>query len=303
MSTENQQRILGYFIEEAREHLTTLEKGLLNLSEVICDQEEVNELFRAAHSIKGGGGMLGYTSIQKTAHRFEDAFKFLQENRVTIDSQLESLFLSGLDALQELIDKLEEPSGLQAEEAARIVQAAEPKFDELQQYLERSMDAPAPAATPAPAAAATLNTAPLNNDERANRIRALLRKMLAEFKQADTSEGRRILQDLCDRLEAVTNEGGWVTLVQAIKIAAANPQYSYSTLAPVAIKELKGGSDLLELERAGEIAPSEALQRLGAADVQQVLLPVEPHGATEILRRVFNPQQLDQIAQLLVASR
>jgi type IV pili sensor histidine kinase/response regulator len=86
----DQQRILGYFIEEAKEHLETLERGILELSSVMEDTERVNEMFRAAHSIKGGAAMLGYSSIQKIAHRLEDAFKILKENRVVVDQKLES---------------------------------------------------------------------------------------------------------------------------------------------------------------------------------------------------------------------
>ena len=59
----DQQKILGYFIEEAKEHLETLERGILDLSAVIEDQERVNEMFRAAHSVKGGAAMLGYSGI------------------------------------------------------------------------------------------------------------------------------------------------------------------------------------------------------------------------------------------------
>ena len=78
MDAGNQQRILGYFIEEAKEHLETLEKGLLDLPSVVKEPERVNEMFRAAHSVKGGAAMLGFGSIQKTAHRLEDSFKILK---------------------------------------------------------------------------------------------------------------------------------------------------------------------------------------------------------------------------------
>jgi chemotaxis protein histidine kinase CheA len=80
LDAANAQRILGYFIEEAKEHLETLEKGILDLSNMANDSEQVNEMFRAAHSVKGGAAMLGYTSIQKTAHRLEDA-KWLRQQR------------------------------------------------------------------------------------------------------------------------------------------------------------------------------------------------------------------------------
>ena len=105
----DQQKILGYFIEEAKEHLETLERGILDLSAVIEDQERVNEMFRAAHSVKGGAAMLGYSSIQKVAHRLEDAFKVLKENRVGVDQKLESFFLRGYDVLQDLVEKLQGP--------------------------------------------------------------------------------------------------------------------------------------------------------------------------------------------------
>lgn len=80
--------------------------------------------------------MLSFSSIQKTAHRLEDAFKFLQENDVEVDSKLESLFLNGFDTLQDLIVLLESPGGYEAERADKIAKAAEPRFVELQQYLE-----------------------------------------------------------------------------------------------------------------------------------------------------------------------
>ncbi|MBC7516036.1 MAG: Hpt domain-containing protein, partial [Alkalinema sp. FL-bin-369] len=54
MQPEQQQRIMGYFIEEAKDHLNTIEQGLLNLQGTLDDSEMVNEVFRAAHSVKGG---------------------------------------------------------------------------------------------------------------------------------------------------------------------------------------------------------------------------------------------------------
>jgi len=293
--SDNQQRILGYFIEEAREHLTTLEKGLLNLSDVIADSEEVNELFRAAHSIKGGGAMLGYSSIQKVAHRLEDSFKFLQEHSVTVDEHLESLFLNGFDALKTLVDQLEELGGLQPEAAEGLLQQAEPNFAELQTYLS-SAAANTPAAAPAPTPAA----APAAPD---TDIRSLLRQLLDQFKRADAPETRERLKELCDRLAAASDAGGWQNLVRVAKAACSNRKHTYRAIAPVAIAELKRGSDLLEAGRAGDIAPSETLERLATTGTPHVLLPVDPQAAADTLRRLFDPKQLDRVMQLLASSR
>ncbi len=78
---------MGYFIEEAKEHLDTIEQGLLNLKATMADTERLNELFRAAHSVKGGAAMLGLNSIQKIGHHLEDCFKLLKEHPVEIDHQ------------------------------------------------------------------------------------------------------------------------------------------------------------------------------------------------------------------------
>jgi chemotaxis protein histidine kinase CheA len=100
MQPEQQQRIMGYFIEEAKDHLNTIEQGLLSLQSTMEDTEMVNEVFRAAHSVKGGAAMLGINSIQKTAHRLEDCFKVLKESPVKVDSQLESSFCGYLIPLR-----------------------------------------------------------------------------------------------------------------------------------------------------------------------------------------------------------
>ena len=107
MLQEQEQRILGYFIEEAKDHLNTIEQGLLNLEDTLQDSETVNEVFRAAHSIKGGAAMLGLDSIQKISHHLEDYFKVLKEcPEVEVDQKLESLFLALFDTLKELIEEL-----------------------------------------------------------------------------------------------------------------------------------------------------------------------------------------------------
>ena len=135
-----QQRILGYFIEEAEDHLNTIEQGLLSLQSTIEDTETVNEVLRAAHSIKGGAAMLGLYSIQKTAHRLEDFIKILQESPLKADYQLESLFLSVFDTLKTLIEQLTGAFGLTDEIATSIMSNAEPFFSELNKTLSKLVE-------------------------------------------------------------------------------------------------------------------------------------------------------------------
>ena len=117
MTMQQDERILGYFIEEAREQLHTIEQGLLNLEITLKNSEMINEVFRAAHSIKGGASMLGLNSIQHTSHCLEDWFKILQEHPVKIDLNLESLLLDICDRLKTLIDNISHPTGLSEQES------------------------------------------------------------------------------------------------------------------------------------------------------------------------------------------
>ncbi|WP_414550661.1 response regulator [Anabaena sp. CCY 0017] len=136
MLPEQQQRILGYFIEEARDHLNTIEQGLMNLQSTLDDQEMVNEVFRAAHSIKGSAAMLGLNSIQHTAHRLEDCFKVLKEHPVQVDEKLESLFLGVSDTLKVLLEHLSGPFGLSEEAANTLMSETEPVFTWLYEHLD-----------------------------------------------------------------------------------------------------------------------------------------------------------------------
>jgi chemotaxis protein histidine kinase CheA len=294
LDAANTQKILGYFIEEAKEHLETLEQGILDLGNLVNDSEQMNEMFRAAHSVKGGAAMLGYTSIQKTAHRLEDAFKILKENRIQVDQKLESLFLKGYDMLQILIDKLQSPFGLQVEEANNIVKEGEPTFAQLQTHLTYLLGQGQPSATPAITSGTSISVA----------VREILKQMLQIFKQEETIASRQQLEKLGLSLaQLATDHKKWQYLVKNAQLALANPKHSYRTLAPVIIKELKQASDLLELGREQEISLSPELQKLATAKLPQILITLEPQSLASTLLQIFDRQQVSQLVQLLQKSR
>ncbi len=135
MQVEAQQRILGYFIEEARDHLNTLEQGLMELRHPDEDGERMKELFRAAHSIKGGAGMLGLQAIRTVSHRLEDNFKTLQEQPIAISQTLESLLLRTVDILQSLLQQLQVPGGPNPAIEAQALEEAEPLMQRIERHL------------------------------------------------------------------------------------------------------------------------------------------------------------------------
>ncbi|MBD1842831.1 Hpt domain-containing protein [Cyanobacteria bacterium FACHB-63] len=304
MQTVKQQQILGYFIEEAKEHLDTIEHGLVDLAATMADSERVNELFRAAHSVKGGAAMLGFDGIQRTAHHFEDCFKILKEHPVKIDQRLEDLFLKGFDTLKELIEALQSPFGLREEEAQQAVSASEPTFRELQTYLSTLIAGrsatPKVSAFPQGVAA---------------QVTAVLKAMLQLFKQGDSQKSRQQLIALCNRLIQVSSTTpAWVLLLQMAQRAIANPKNSYATLAPVVIKNLKQASDFLLTGSANRIAISPNLKNLVSPPTQpekpplpvlpaakpQITISLEPRAAARSLVESFNKAELLEIAEFIM---
>ncbi len=65
------EEIAALFVEESKEGLDIMESGLLNLDLGAADPETMNTIFRAAHSIKGGGATFGYTEVSEFAHHVE----------------------------------------------------------------------------------------------------------------------------------------------------------------------------------------------------------------------------------------
>ena len=273
MMPEQQQRILGYFIEEAKDHLNTIEQGLLGLQATIEDPETVNEVFRAAHSIKGGAAMLGIESVQQTAHRLEDYFKILKESPIQTDRTLESMFLQVFDGLQSLVEELQGPFGLTDDKSKEVMTDLEPVFGQLEAHLNTlAANAPAAAlaATPAKPASTVASTA-AHTEESALKlvfrsdIPGHLREMLGLFKQADTADGRAALQTVCATLQQIGEQfelSAWCELAQAAYRAVGNTEQTYRALAPVVIKDLKQAQEQVLNGRGDGITPSAAMQEL-----------------------------------------
>ncbi len=299
----DQEKILGYFIEEAQEHLETLERGILNLATVVEDHEQVNEMFRAAHSVKGGAAMLGYSSIQKTAHRLEDSFKVLKDTPITVDQKLESLFLKGYDVLQDLIEKLQSPTGLEPNEADSIVEGASQQFEELQNYLNYLKIHKSGVEYAEQKESEILASPNVNSDlDIATEIKKILRKMLQVFRQESSSQTRRKLEEYCGQLgKLAPKQDSWQHLLSACRQAIANPIHSYPTLAPVVLKGLKQGCDCFSLDRPEDIQVGKGLKQLASSQLPQILIPLDPVEAAIILKQAFDEQQCQTLIRQMTA--
>ncbi|MCS6781668.1 MAG: Hpt domain-containing protein [Gloeomargarita sp. SKYBB_i_bin120] len=291
MLPEQQRKILLYFIEEAKEHLQTLEQGLMNLQANARNSEMVNEMFRAAHSIKGGAAMLGFDSIRRTAHRLEDCLKIVKEHPSTqVDQETENLFLQGLETLETLIQRLEQ-GDFTEEMGQAALQQAEPLFGLLQQRLT-GMPVETKPAVPANFSAQVLG---------------ILRQILETVKQGDGAECAQRVADLCGQLGNLAPDiSTWQTLTQTAQRAATNPRVPLTKIAGVLLKELKQASELIQQGKSQQVAPSEVLCRLAGGETvapaapKQITIPLEPQEAAKLLVAHFEPAQLTLLAKLLV---
>jgi chemosensory pili system protein ChpA (sensor histidine kinase/response regulator) len=321
MQPEQQQRILGYFLEEAREHLNTIEQGLLNLQSTLNDSEMINEVFRAAHSIKGGAAMLGLSSIQHTSHQLEDCFKILKEHPIQVDQRLESLLLDICDTLKALVDNLGNPFGLSEEKAQALMSKTEPVMQWLNKHIEillkqgdsgvisfnNSSLTRLQLDTPVPIQVQKLSvTTKQNQDwtEFQTQVLQILRKMLQQFKQTNLGNSRENLQECCHQLAKIgkdLNLSNWCSLCESAALAISNPNNSYLTLAKIIITEIKQAQELVFQNRDAEIAISQQLETLFPLP-QRSLLELEETPTGETLFTEPTELNLDSVASVNITN-
>ena len=90
------------FVEEATELLLTLEEGILALEDNASAQQ-VGEIFRALHTVKGSGAMFGYTCLSRFTHHFENAFELVRADKLAVDSTLIDLCLKARDVMTDFL--------------------------------------------------------------------------------------------------------------------------------------------------------------------------------------------------------
>ncbi|MDA8495158.1 chemotaxis protein CheA [Kluyvera georgiana] len=92
------------FFDEADELLADMEQHLLDLAVDDPDAEQLNAIFRAAHSIKGGAGTFGFSVLQETTHLMENLLDEARRGEMKLNTDIINLFLETKDIMQEQLD-------------------------------------------------------------------------------------------------------------------------------------------------------------------------------------------------------
>jgi two-component system chemotaxis sensor kinase CheA len=116
-------RLLGLFLSESREHLTSAYDLLARLESRPDDREALQSLMRHAHSLKGMGATMGFESMVRLAHALEDEFERLQAASQTVSSRSLGLLHDALARLGGIIDHVEQGAGAEDRRAEEVATA------------------------------------------------------------------------------------------------------------------------------------------------------------------------------------
>ncbi|WP_197474775.1 Hpt domain-containing protein, partial [Oleiphilus sp. HI0079] len=108
------------FFEESNEGLDIMESALLELDPEALDSERIDEIFRAAHSIKGGSGTFGFQQIADFTHVVETLLDLIRSDQFDIQSEHVDLFLRSVDCIRTMVNQLEDGQECETELAGQL---------------------------------------------------------------------------------------------------------------------------------------------------------------------------------------
>lgn len=112
---------LEIFIDETKEHLQSLNEQLLILEKEPDNTDTINEIFRAAHSLKGMAGTMGFKRMQRLTHDMENVFSEIRNGKMTVKANLVDILFRGLDALENYLSCITETSDEGTEDNEDII--------------------------------------------------------------------------------------------------------------------------------------------------------------------------------------
>ncbi len=107
--------------QEAEERLAEIEETVLEIEENPGDNEAINRLFRAVHTIKGSGAMFGFNEIAEFTHHLETALDKVRDGRLTVTKELIDLILKSRDHINSILTSVGKEEGFEREAGNRII--------------------------------------------------------------------------------------------------------------------------------------------------------------------------------------
>ncbi len=97
---------MDMFLDESREHLQSLNEGLLSLEDNAEDLSVLNDIFRNAHTLKGMSATMGYNKTAELTHEMEDVLDLLRKEQLQISEEIIDILFKCVDSLEQMIDNI-----------------------------------------------------------------------------------------------------------------------------------------------------------------------------------------------------
>ena len=112
---------LEIFIDETNEHLQNLSDCIMELEKDPENMDTINEIFRAAHSLKGMAGTMGFKRMQHLTHDMENVFQEVRSDKIKVNSSMIDLLIKCLDAIEGYLENVKESSDEGTEDNELII--------------------------------------------------------------------------------------------------------------------------------------------------------------------------------------
>ena len=172
---------LEIFIDETKEHLQNLNDLLLVLEKEPEDKATINEIFRAAHSLKGMAGTMGYKRMQNLTHNMENVFSEIRNDKMKVTASLVDTLFQCFDALESYLNNIQESSDEGTEDNEAIIKLLNEFLATEGNMPENTQQAAAPATLTAPATDSTASGNPAKYKD----------IQLADFEQHAINEAKK----------------------------------------------------------------------------------------------------------------
>lgn len=138
---------LEIFIDETKEHLQTLNDQVLIMEQDPENIDTVNEIFRAAHSLKGMAGTMGFKRMQRLTHDMENVFSEIRNGKMSVTPDIVDIVFKCLDALEGYLANIQETADEGTEDNEEIIELLNAALNGSAKTEEPAPTATAPAPT------------------------------------------------------------------------------------------------------------------------------------------------------------
>ena len=134
---------LEIFLDETKEHLQNLNTQILELEQEPENMDTINEIFRAAHSLKGMAGTMGYKRMQNLTHDMENVFSEVRNGTIKVQPEMIDILFNCLDALEEYLSNIQQTTEEGTNDNEELIKSLNEMLNKEEKEAQAAKEAPA----------------------------------------------------------------------------------------------------------------------------------------------------------------